>query len=134
MTSKVLLFLASDNNFKLVNVQFRPEETRTYTYMFAGEVQEGDFVVVPAGDNNEMKVVRVAGFTDPMTYTGFWPLKWIVQVVTMDKYNHCLKIQQDVTAELNKAEQVSVQKEMRARLEQTIGADAVTNLEKLVRL
>lgn len=38
MTSKVLLFLAYDNNFKLVNVQFRPEETRTYTYMFADAV------------------------------------------------------------------------------------------------
>ena len=133
--SDLNLFLAENEDFKIVQVNFTKDATKSYHYKTMLNVEEGDFVVVDT-PNNGYQVVEVIevipGQECELTFN--FNLKWIVQKVETEQYEAAKKMERDAIKVLNKAKYARRRSEMIEDLKDNIGEDAIETVKGLVRL
>lgn len=126
------LLYATNPSFRLVVVTFAGS-TKQYTYKTILELEEGDTVVVSApGGMTCVEVVAIKEIheVEPVSFE----YKWIVQKLDTEHYEKMLETDSAVRKQLNQARTSKLVKDMQKELKESIGANAVKQLEKLVRL
>lgn len=129
------LLLSQNKAFRFVKVEFSTNSTRLYTYKTIDDIEVGDTVIVdtPSEGFKAVKVVKVSLPHEEVTERDF-QYKWIVQKVDTSRYEEIVAKEQEAQLLINTASTKVLVKKLNEELAEQIGAPALKQLHKLVRL
>lgn len=128
------ILLAENPNFKIVKVVFEGA-SRQYTYKTFLEVEAGDIVVVktPSEGLKLVEAIEVIPADEADLNPGF-TIKWLVDVVNRNHYRECKEREAQINKQMNTLRAKKQRKEATELLKEEYGAEAIEQMQSLVRL